>query len=174
MLGGVHALHKLGHQEIGLVNGPSSSMKSRKCLEGYKQALSELGISYKPDYFFEISEFDAVITADTMLPHLNKKQKLTGVVCAADYLAMGVIKAAGLKGISVPRDLSVIGFGDVPFAEFFIPSLSTVHVDLIGIGREAATVLTDSIKGKKIRKMERVFEMEYINRDTSSIPSVIK
>lgn len=173
--GGIHlavkSLYDLGHREIGLVNGPSSSMKSRKCLDGYARALRELGLPLKPDRIYEVSEFDAVKAAAVMSKPLGANRDVTGLVCAADYIAMGVVKAAAENGLNVPRDLSVVGFGDVPFAEFFIPALSTVHADLIGIGRQATSTLIDLIDGKQIRKRERVFPMDYVARMTTSVPA---
>ncbi|GAA3315667.1 hypothetical protein GCM10020331_011020 [Ectobacillus funiculus] len=58
-------------------------------------------------------------------------------------------------GLSVPEDLSVVGADDVPISDFITPSLSSVHVDLLGIGKKRATsILMDMIQGKQIRKKE--------------------
>jgi LacI family transcriptional regulator len=83
---------------------------------------------------------------------------------------MGVIKAATLAGMRVPEDLSVVGADDVPLADFMTPALSTVHVDLLGIGKRATAILMDILQGKQIRKKDVVFKMEYINRATTSVP----
>lgn len=170
---GVHALYNLGHRRIGLVNGPVSSVKSQRCLEGYRLALSELGLEFQQKNVLKVSEYDAVKAAGSVSGYLANNNKLTGVVCSADFLAMGVIKGASQIGLSVPKDLSVVGFGDVPFSEFFIPALSTIHVDLVGVGCQAALLLADIINGKTIRKKERVFHMEYIARETCCPPQNI-
>jgi LacI family transcriptional regulator len=73
-------------------------------------------------------------------------------------------------GLSVPDDLSIIGADDVPLSNYITPSLSTVHVDLTGIGKRATSILMDIIQGKQIRKRDVVFKMEYINRATTSVP----
>lgn len=166
----VKELHRLGHRRIGLVNGPSSSAKSRKCFKGYQEALVSLGVELSQAAVIEIEEFDAKLAKLAIEDRIDTLNGVTGLVCAADYLAMGVIKGAANKGLSVPRDLSVIGFGDVPLSEHFIPALSTMHVDLIEIGRQAAALLLDIIGGKQIRKKERVFPMSFIARETSVAP----
>lgn len=166
----VKSLYELGHRHIGLVNGPSSSVKSNKCLDGYKRALNELGLPLRDDQIYEVGEFDAVKAAKAMTGPLAGRRQMTGVVCAADYIAMGVIRAASTVGLRVPEDLSVVGFGDVPFAEFFQPSLSTVHTDLVGIGREATSTLINLIQGKPIGAKEIVFKMSYVDRMTTSPP----
>ncbi|MFC6604004.1 substrate-binding domain-containing protein [Ectobacillus funiculus] len=166
----VTALYQLGHRNIGIINGPMSSMHSVRCLNGYKSTLLELGLDYSSENVFEIDEFDAFKATKTMAAFLKDHRKITGVVCSSDYLAIGVIKAAAMIGLSVPEDLSVVGADDVPISDFITPSLSSVHVDLLGIGKRATSILMDMIQGKQIRKRDVVFKMEYINRATTDVP----
>jgi LacI family transcriptional regulator len=166
----VNALFQLGHREIGIMNGPLSSMHSIRCLDGYKSAMLELGLNYSDENVFEMEEFDVFKATKGMAEFLNEHRKITGVVCSSDYLAMGVIKAATLAGMRVPEDLSVIGADDVPLSDFMTPALSTVHVDLLGIGKRATSILMDLLQGKQIRKKDVVFKMEYIERATTSVP----
>lgn len=165
----VTALYQLGHRNIGFINGPMSSMHSVRCLNGYKNTMLELGLDYSQSNIFE-GEFDIVKSTNVIAEFLKKDRTITGVVCSSDLLAMGVIKAATMIGLSVPGDLSIIGADDVPLSNYITPSLSTVHVDLTGIGKRATSILMDIIQGKHIRKRDVVFEMEYINRATTSIP----
>nr|WP_263323725.1 LacI family DNA-binding transcriptional regulator [Neobacillus sp. Marseille-Q6967] len=166
----VTALYQLGHRNIGFINGPMSSMHSVKCLNGYKSTLLELGLNYSHENVFEIDEFDAYKATKVMAAFLKNHRKITGVVCSSDYLAIGVIKAAAMIRLRVPEDLSVVGADDVPISDFITPSLSSVHVDLVGIGRRATSILADMINGKQIRKRDVVFKMEYINRSTTAAP----
>jgi LacI family transcriptional regulator len=166
----VNALYQFGHRDIGIMNGPLTSMHSVRCLNGYKSAMLELGLNYSDENVFEMEEFDVFKATKGMAEFLNEHRKITGVVCSSDYLAMGVIKAATLAGMRVPEDLSVVGADDVPLADFMTPALSTVHVDLLGIGKRATAILMDILQGKQIRKKDVVFKMEYINRATTSVP----
>lgn len=166
----VKALHSLGHNNIGIVNGPMSSMHSVQCLSGYKNTLLELGIQYSPENVLEVVEFDGFKAEKTVAAYLNENRNLSGVVCSSDFLAMSVIKAADSIGLSVPEDLSVVGADDVPLAKLITPSLSSVHVDLIGIGKRASSTLVDIIRGKQIRKKDIVFDMKYVERSSTTIP----
>ncbi|TKH07511.1 LacI family transcriptional regulator [Peribacillus simplex] len=168
----VVALHQLGHHNIGIVNGPMSSMHSVRCLNGYKSTLLELGLDYSSENVFEIEEFDAFKATKEVAEFLKDHRKITGVVCSSDYLAIGVIKAASMIGLSVPEDLSVVGADDVPLSNFITPSLSSVHVDLVGIGKRSTSILMDMIQGKQIRKKDVVFNMEYVNRATTNVPRI--
>ncbi|WP_047154711.1 LacI family DNA-binding transcriptional regulator [Aneurinibacillus tyrosinisolvens] len=167
----VKALYQLGHQNIGIINGPMSSMHSVRCFNGYKSTMLELGLDFSHENVFEIGEFDVLKATKVMAAFLKEHRKITGVVCSSDYLAMGVIKAATMIGLKVPEDLSVVGADDVPISDFITPSLSSVHVDLVGIGRKATSILMDMLQGKQIRKRDVVFKMEYINRGTTSVPN---
>ncbi|WP_209125830.1 LacI family DNA-binding transcriptional regulator [Alkalihalobacillus sp. BA299] len=166
----VNALYDLGHRDIGLVNGPLSSMHSVKCLNGYNNAMTELGLDCSNKNVLEIDEFDILKVKKAMNTFLNNHGKITGVVCSSDYLAIGVIKAVTTMELTVPRDLSVVGLDDVPMSDFLTPSLSTVHVDLVGIGKRAASMLLSVIDGKQIRKKDVVFNMKYVNRETTDVP----
>lgn len=166
----VAALYQLGHRNIGFVNGPMSSMHSVRCLNGYKSKLLELGLDYCSENIFEIDEFDVLKASNEVAEYLKKQNKITGVVCSSDYLAIGVVKAATSIGLSVPKDISIVGADDVPLSNFITPALSTVHVDLLGIGKRATSMLMDMIKGKQIRKKEVIFSMEYVNRATTDVP----
>jgi LacI family transcriptional regulator len=166
----VDALYQLGHRNIGIVNGPMSSMHSVRCLNGYKKKMDELGLPFSSENVFEIDEFDALKATTEVATFLKKHSNITGVVCSSDYLAIGVIKAANMLGLSVPKDLSVVGADDVPISDFITPALSTVHVDLLGIGQRATSILMNMLEGKQIRKKDVVFKMEYINRSTTDSP----
>ncbi|PFP22598.1 LacI family transcriptional regulator [Bacillus sp. AFS073361] len=166
----VNALYQLGHRNIGIINGPMSSMHSVRCLNGYKSTLLELGLDYSDENVFAVDEYDVFKATKGMASFLTEHRKITGVVCSSDHLAIGAIKAATEAGLMVPRDLSVIGADDVPISGYITPSLSTVHVDLLGIGKRATSILMDILQGKQIRKKDVVFKMEYINRSTTSVP----
>ncbi|MBI0579938.1 LacI family DNA-binding transcriptional regulator [Neobacillus cucumis] len=166
----VNALYQLGHRNIGIINGPMSSMHSVRCLNGYKNTMLELGLDYSDENVFEMDEFDVLKATKVMAAFLKEHKKITGVVCSSDYLAIGVIKAATEAGLSVPKDLSVVGADDVPISDYITPALSTVHVNLLGIGKKAASILIDILQGKQIRKKDVVFKMEYIHRSTTSAP----
>ncbi|GIN15553.1 LacI family transcriptional regulator [Shouchella clausii] len=166
----VTALYQLGHRNIGIINGPISSMHSVRCLNGYKSTMLELGLDYSSENVIEIDEFDGLKATEVMASFLSDHRKITGVVCSSDYLAIGVIKAATMIGLSVPEDLSVVGADDVPISNFLTPSLSSVHVDLVGIGKRATSILMNMLQGKQLRKRDVVFKMEYINRSTTAPP----
>ena len=79
---------------------------------------------------------------------LARKGKVDAVFCSSDLLAHGALEEARARGLAVPRDLAIIGFGGLEFAEHTPPALSTVRIDRTAIGRKAADLLLARIEGR--------------------------
>lgn len=163
----VQALYERGHRHIGLINGPMSSMHSVKCLEGYHQALQRLALDSGSNDMLELDEFDVAASQESIEAFLSSRPSMTGIVCASDYLAIGTMRIATTMGLSIPEDLSVVGADDVPIASQLTPALSSVRVDLPGIGREATRTLIRLLAGERIEPKNLVFPMSYVDRETT-------
>ncbi len=81
---------------------------------------------------------------------LGQDPALRAVYCSSDQLAHGVLVEAQARGLRVPEDLAVCGFGDADFAAHTLPSLTTVHVDGAAIGRLAAQLIVDRCRGQVV------------------------
>jgi len=75
------------------------------------------------------------------------------VFCSSDTLAHGVLIEAQARGLSVPRDLAIVGFADLDFAAHTFPPLSTVRIDRPAIGRRAAEALLGRIEGRPVERI---------------------
>jgi LacI family gluconate utilization system Gnt-I transcriptional repressor len=75
---------------------------------------------------------------------------LQAVFCASDALALGALAEAQSRGLRVPADLALAGFGDMPFAAALHPALSTVRIDGTAIGRHAARFIVDRVEGREV------------------------
>ena len=92
------------------------------------------------------------------------------VVCSSDALAQGVLTEAACAGLSVPRDLAVMGFGDFDFAAHTVPAISSVHIDKRAIGVKAARLLIARIEGREVTEPIIDVGFELIERDSSGNP----
>ncbi|MBD8162900.1 LacI family DNA-binding transcriptional regulator [Erwinia persicina] len=79
---------------------------------------------------------------------LARGERFDAIICSSDTLAQGVIMEAEACGLAVPARLAVIGFGDLAFAAANRPSITTVAIDRVKMGEEAATLLADKIEGQ--------------------------
>lgn len=128
----------LGHRRIAFV-GALDRTASNMRLEGFIEAFSEAGIQFdKATSLVELTDAGAEAVRTAFLGDLRGRLAgVTAALCAPDSAAMGLISACLETGISVPNDLSVVGFDDMPTASLFHPGITTIHVDRTGLGRAA-------------------------------------
>lgn len=98
---------------------------------------------------------------------LQSAPETEAVFCSSDLLALGVMTEAQARGIAIPRQLAVVGFGDLEFAADLYPALSTVHIDSAAIGRQAARFIVDRAEGRPVT--ERVVDIGFsiVDRDSA-------
>lgn len=124
----VEYLLSLGHQKIAFISGISFYSSSKERQRGYIHALSEQGIKTDENLIAEGNwTFESGYNA---LKKILERERPTAVFAANDTMAFGAIKAAFESGLSVPGDISVIGFDDIDQAKYSIPTLTTVGVDV--------------------------------------------
>ncbi len=116
-------LIELGHHRIGFVCGPARSMPSRLKAAGWEVALEEAGLRHDPGLVAH-APFGAAGGATAMGRLLDSAHPPSGVICSSDLMALGAISEAEHRGLSVPRDLSVVGFDDIPLASYCTPGLT--------------------------------------------------
>ncbi|MFT7841693.1 substrate-binding domain-containing protein [Saccharothrix sp. BKS2] len=149
--GGVMAakhLLSLGHRRVGVVGGPRDVLCSTARLDGFRAALARAGAG--PDAaLVRHADFTREGGYREARELLASPRRPTAVFAANDEQALGVIDAARAAGLSVPGDLSVIGFDDLPAAGRSSPALSTVRQPLGEMGRRAGWLLGDLIEGRE-------------------------
>lgn len=132
----------LGHRRIAMVTGPMIEDPAQARCAGFDRALSEGGIESDPSMVIE-GDWSGTSGMDAIMHLAEEGQLPTAVFAQNDRMAIGVIQAARQMGISVPKQLSVIGVDDIPLASYFDPPLTTMHQDIVEIGRQAAQLLID-------------------------------
>jgi LacI family transcriptional regulator len=142
-------LIQLGHRRIAAIGGPPSLLCSRARLDGYRAALDSAGLPYDPSLvrdgtFHHAGGYEAA----TALLALDDRP--TAVFAGSDEQAFGVVEAARQAGLSVPHDLSVVGFDDLPIARWASPPLTTVRQPLEEMGRIGAQMLQTLIDGRPL------------------------
>jgi LacI family xylobiose transport system transcriptional regulator len=130
-----HAI-ELGHRRIGVISGPVELMFSRARVAGYRSALEEAGILADPE-LVGAGEFAEADGEREALRLLALPEPPTAIVAGNDLQALGVYGAASRLGLTVPHDLSVIGFDDIPRSRWAVPPLTTVRQPLAEMAEEA-------------------------------------
>jgi LacI family gluconate utilization system Gnt-I transcriptional repressor len=133
-------LHARGFRRPAIVTASDERATHRR--EGFVQRCAELGLSSVPVVVVQAPSSLAngrAGFAELRAGHPD----IDAVFCSSDMIAHGVITEAQASGLSVPGDIAVLGFGDLTFAAFTHPPLSTVRIDGIGIGQQAARFILD-------------------------------
>ncbi|MET9877503.1 LacI family DNA-binding transcriptional regulator [Actinacidiphila glaucinigra] len=141
--GGVAAtrhLIDLGHRRIGIITGPDDMLCSLARLDGFRSAMGMAGLAVDND-LIRYGDFHVQGGHDGALALLEQPDPPTAIFAGSDLQALGVLEAARVKGLQVPRDLSVVGYDDLPLAQWASPSLTTVNQPLVEMAEEAARML---------------------------------
>lgn len=140
-------LIELGHQNIGIILASLKMQESTDRLEGYRQAMEDAGLTVS-DSHVSIGNYSQKHGFDTVKSWINQKLDFSAVFCTSDTLAMGALLALDKENISVPEDIAVVGFDDLPFAQYTIPPLTTIRQPIYNKGKRAASLLINQIEGK--------------------------
>lgn len=138
-------LTELGHRRIGLICGVSAvNDRAQQRIAGFRAGLEEAGLDFDPSLVaersFEVAEGAAaaeVIMANASPP--------TALFCANDIQALGALFACQRLGLAVPRDVSIVGFDDLPMSQVANPPLATVRVPAQEMGEAAADALVRAV-----------------------------
>jgi DNA-binding LacI/PurR family transcriptional regulator len=138
-------LLELGHDTVYHVAGPDNWLDARQRVAGW---LDALGAANAPEPELLRGDWSAQSGYDAGLV-LADMPEVTAVLCANDPMALGLLRALAERGRRVPRDVSVVGFDDVPEAAFFLPPLTTIRQHFGELGRRAVHLLIDRISGQQ-------------------------
>lgn len=164
----VEHLADLGHRNICHVEGPRDNILAITRREGFEAAAQAQGLEamvLKGGF-----TLDAGAEAARQWAALDPRP--TGVFCASDECALGFVSECFRLGIDVPRDVSVIGFDDIDFADRFVPALTTIHQPRESIGREGVRQLLDMLtEGAPGKPRLRKIDAHLVARETTAVPA---
>jgi DNA-binding LacI/PurR family transcriptional regulator len=160
-------LRTLGHQAIGMVLGPEDHMPSVLKLRSFRAARQRDGSDARSDVVEHVPfSLEAGHAAGARL----MAKGVTGIICASDPLAMGVIRAARRSGLGVPEDVSVVGYDDSILMACTDPPLTTVRQPIEAMGRAAVKLLVSQIDGTAAPSERLLFEPELVVRSSTAPP----
>jgi LacI family transcriptional regulator len=137
-------LLELGHERVGILGGPIDTSTGKERVDELRAAVKAGGIHLRRDMILR-SEFDHDAGMAQARHLLDRSDRPTAIVCGNDVIALGALSAARRLGLSVPDDLTVIGFDDIPMAGWPMIELTTVRCDLDSLARETIRLLTAAI-----------------------------
>ncbi|MEV0598964.1 LacI family DNA-binding transcriptional regulator [Streptomyces sp. NPDC050315] len=135
----------LGHRRIGYITGPAERTTTRHRLEGHRAALEAQGLrdDTETERLTVYGSYGRTAGYDAALELLRRSPDLTAIVAANDTIALGACAALRDRGLSIPQDVSVAGFDDLPFSMDAVPALTTMRLPLAEAGARAGRLALD-------------------------------
>lgn len=166
-IGAAH-LVDLGHHDIAIVGGPAYSGSIQQRLAGVKRVLARYHIEPHIQTYNDMEQFDMGYTAAK--EWLTATHRPTAIFALTDRAAVGVMHAARKLGVSLPNELSVIGFDNIPLATYSLPALTTVAQPIHEIGRHTADLLLNRLQDPQRDPITRISAAELIVRQSTQRP----
>jgi LacI family repressor for deo operon, udp, cdd, tsx, nupC, and nupG len=162
-------LISLGHRRIGLIKGPQSSPLTQDRVAGYQAALNQASIPSDPAIICH-GDFSLRAGYDGAATLLTMSDRPTALFCESDEMAIGALKRIKEAGLRVPEDISVVGFDDIPLAQYCDPPLTTIAQPAEDFGRHAVEMLIDMIEKKTTPPKPVILPFELTIRESSAPP----
>jgi DNA-binding LacI/PurR family transcriptional regulator len=135
---------------------------------GYRRALEEAGIPYRPELIIH-GEFDKDDAYIRTMEELRRKQKPDAIFAVSDRLAIGAYMAIKDKGLKMPEDVALVGFNDEPITSLLFPSISSVSQPAFEMGKTAARLFIEHLNSETYSDHKKiVFKPQLIIRDSSN------
>lgn len=171
-LGGLSAtrhLLELGHRRVAVISGPADVLCSRARIDGFRSAHDELGVAVDPA-LVRYGDFAVEGGYRHGRDLLDRPDRPTAIFAGSDMQAIGVLRAARELGIDVPRELSVVGYDDLPVAEWMGPALTTVHQPLQQMAATATRMLVDLARGESVDPPRIELQTRLVVRESTTVP----
>ena len=164
-------LYELGHRHIGLIMGPSNTSTGRDRTEGAFNWLIQAGVN--PQLIDRVHcEYTSEMGYSSALSMLGE-ERVTGIIAGNDMIALGVLEAAKRQGISVPSELSVVGFDDMPMASSPLVGLTSIRQPVEAMAQLAVKRLIVRMRGGSIAPPFRdVLPIQLLRRDSTASPPI--
>ncbi len=161
----------LGHRRIGLIAWPTASLSGDARCVGYQQAMTAAGIAVDPGWIVRTQHAEpSGRDAMNALLALPLDRRPTAVMALSDLMAIGACKAIQAAGLEPGRDIAVIGFDDIPLAQYLHPALTTVRQPIDEVGERVVTMLLKLIRGEELEERRIMLSPTLIVRESSGGP----
>lgn len=157
----VDHLHRLGHRRIGMASGPAGNRPADRRVRGFVEAMGRRGIADAEEWVVRQSySVEGGQAAASTLVGLGA----TGIVAASDFMALGAVRGIRRQGLSVPDDVSVVGYDGSTVTEFTDPALTTVRQPADRLALEVGRSVLALVSNREVPTGELLFDPELVIR----------
>jgi LacI family transcriptional regulator len=163
----VNHLIEHNHRRIGLItNAAQEYTSAQQRRQGYLNALKAAGIEPEAD-LMQAGNYTPASGFKAMQKLLDVFPRPTAIFVASDVVSLGAIRAIKQAGLRIPQDIAVVGFDDIPMADYFDPPLTTIHIPSYGLGWASGERLVRLVQGEVLDQDGMLLESELVIRSSS-------
>lgn len=170
----VEHLRELGHCRIAHLAGSQAVSTGRRRLNGFRTAIGELGLEPDEQLILVSNAFTESGGARLCTKLLGRSGDFTAIVAGNDLMALGCYDVFDQRRLDCPRDVSIVGFNDMPFADRFNPPLTTIRIPHYEIGLRAAELLLESLREPGVEPREARLQPELVVRGSTAPASRLR
>lgn len=164
-------LFGLGHRRVAVVGAALERPTVRARVDGFLTKMAELGVVLDRKRSLLIPEVqDYQGACDCVREHFGADAAPTALFCSNDEIASGALRALGILGLEVPRDVSVVGFDDTVIARCTDPPLTTIRVPKNLLGRRAVAMLIDLVENRALSEKDVNVDVDLLERASTAPP----
>ncbi len=163
---GAEYLAERGHSRVALISGAARSPMTAELLAGFKAGLKNSGKRFD-DRLHLCSEYDARNIHRKVIAWFKRQHPPTAIFCTDDQLVEPVYRALEELGLKIPKDVSVLGRGNLPIGTALTPQLTTFSIQSFDIGKNAAELLIDVVQGHVVKPRRIYLNAPLIKRKSA-------
>ena len=168
---GVDHLLQLGHRRIGMVTGRPDLISAELREQGFREAHAAAGVPVD-ESLMVLGNYDPELAREAARELLTLADPPTAIFAANDLSAIAVLEVADELGVSVPSQLSLLGYDNIPESALAHPPLTTVQQPMRQMGRDAIAMLVDLISGRHPDDTHLTLETTLVRRASTAAPGV--
>jgi DNA-binding LacI/PurR family transcriptional regulator len=154
----------LGHSQVALILHASKSYNAASDrFAGYQQALADHGLEFQPHLVAQ-ADFTPESGEEAMEQLLELPDRPGAVFATSDTVAIGAMRSIRRHGLSIPQDVAIVGFDDIPLAEYFDPPLTTIRLPAYELGQASAALLMAALANEGREPKRKLLQSKLIVR----------
>lgn len=161
----VAQLYTLGHRRIAFICGPLTKVSAVARLEGYRSGLEKVGLDYDP-VLVENGTWHQTAGEEATEKFMALDDRPTAIIASNDLMAFGAMAVIERHGLTIPDDISVVGYDDIAATEMASPPLTSVRVPMSDMGAKAGEYITDLLEGRQPEPSHLYLPLEIMYRES--------
>jgi DNA-binding LacI/PurR family transcriptional regulator len=153
-----------GHRRIGVISPPANWMTMREVHRGHERALAAAGIDMDPDLLVTVPNFELASGAHAAAQLLELPSPPSAIFATGDMLALGAIQTLKNRGLRVPEDIAVVGYGEFELAALVDPPLTTVSLSAYEMGVRIMQMLQQLLEGQTLEPAQVTIDTQLVIR----------